>query len=63
MQHNIYTLEKEMLRGIEQRRQAALQPPTGDGEKTTFPIGRWEVLVVTRTLVRIGPLVLAWDRR
>lgn len=62
MQHNIYTLEKEMLREIEQRRQVAHQIASEDSEKITFPLGKWEVLVVTRTLVRIGPLVLAWDR-
>ncbi len=62
MQHNIYTLEKEMLRGIEERRQAAARPPAADTPKGLGRLQQWEVLVVTRTLVRIGPLVLAWDR-
>jgi hypothetical protein len=63
MQHNIYTLEKEMLREIEQRSRALARIPEETTETTTRALGHWEVLVVTRTLVRIGPLVLAWDRR
>jgi hypothetical protein len=63
MQHSIYTLEKEMLREIEQRSRAAARVPEETPAKATRALGQWEVLVVTRTLVRIGPLVLAWDRQ
>jgi hypothetical protein len=62
MQHNIYTLEKEMLREIERRRREPAHPPAATTEKAAPALGQWEVLVVTRTLVRFGPLVLAWDR-
>ncbi len=62
MQHNIYTLEKEMLREAARRSRAETRPPASGpapGHRLAAP---WEVLIVTRTLVRIGPLVLAWDR-
>ena len=62
MQPNIYTLEKEMLREIERRRAAVPTLEEAGEKKATQALGQWEVLVVTRTLVRIGPLVLAWDR-
>jgi len=62
MQHNIYTLEKEMLREIARRRQDTARPSVTPEEKEIPMLGHWEVLVVTRTLFRLGPLVLAWDR-
>jgi hypothetical protein len=62
MQHNIYTLEKEMLRDIERRRRDTAHLPATPPAPPTPALGQGEVLVVTRTLVRLGPLVLAWDR-
>jgi hypothetical protein len=62
MQHNIYTLEKEMLRDIERRRRDTARPSATPPAPPAPTLGQWEVLVVTRTLVRLGPLVLAWDR-
>jgi hypothetical protein len=62
MQHNIYTLEKEMLRDIERRRRDMARPSATLPAPPAPTLGQWEVLVVTRTLVRLGPLVLAWDR-
>ena len=62
MQHSIYTLEKEMLREIDRRSRAQVQPPAPRPAPAARPAAPWQVLIVTRTLVRIGPLVLAWDR-
>jgi hypothetical protein len=63
MQHSIYTLEKEMLWEAARRTRAEALPPAPGPAPAPRPAAPWEVLIVTRTIVRIGPLVLAWDRQ